>query len=670
MAEAARLYQTLAGLRDAVRQARPPLTAERGDGEVDARRQRLVWHLDAYLLPRVLDLDAPLVAVLLGSTGAGKSSLLNGLAGRRVSPSGVTRPTTREPVLLAGPAEAGAVSGGWALGTLAREGGLEVVTDPSAPPGVALVDAPDLDSVETAHHLVADRLLHAADLCVFVTTAQRYADAAPWAFLYRARDRAIPLLVVVNRLPSDPEDRRAVLADCRRRLEEAGLGSGAAGGPLRLIEVLEGERDPATDGLRPAALAPLRAALEELAAGGPGHRTVRLRALRGALAGLPKQVGAVAADLDAGERHAAGLRAVVRRSYQAEQAALERGLSNGLFLRGEVMRAWQEFVGAGDVARWLAGGIGRMRAWVARRFRPPSEPVPLQSAKQHAFEELTAAVVSHADVAASRAAEEWSADPAAAELLADRADLWGHDPALPDRAERELGGWLGRLTELVRERGHNRKAVAFTASVGVNAVGVLAMLAVFAHSAGLTGGEVAIAGGTALVNQKLLEALFGEAAVRELVHTADADLRASLERLLSGDAERFLALLPPPEVTPSDLHAVAEQILTEADELEAPAGHHAGRLEPPDHPDHPDHPEGSGHAGGVEAADARMLPPAQEPLAEESSAQEPPASDPLQRGTGPGVHQDPGQGGHPDQGGHQDRGHDQARGAAHPGTRR
>ena len=31
-----------------------------------ARRRRLAWHLDDYLLPRVRDLEAPLVCILLG----------------------------------------------------------------------------------------------------------------------------------------------------------------------------------------------------------------------------------------------------------------------------------------------------------------------------------------------------------------------------------------------------------------------------------------------------------------------------------------------------------------------------------------------------------------------------------------------------------------------------
>src|SRR5680860_1784459 len=52
-----------------------------------------------YLLPRLERLDAPLLVVVGGSTGAGKSTLVNSLVGAEVSPAGVLRPTTRAPVL-------------------------------------------------------------------------------------------------------------------------------------------------------------------------------------------------------------------------------------------------------------------------------------------------------------------------------------------------------------------------------------------------------------------------------------------------------------------------------------------------------------------------------------------------------------------------------------------
>ncbi len=59
-------------------------------------------------------------------------------------------------------------------------------------------------------------------------------------------------------------------------------------------------------------------------------------------------------------------------------------------------------------------------------------------------------------------------------------------------------------------------AHARLASLGVNGAGLTVMLAVFAHTGGLTGAEVVVAGGTSAVGQKLLEAIFGDQAVRQL----------------------------------------------------------------------------------------------------------------------------------------------------------
>src|SRR5215207_4387347 len=74
-------------------------------GVEGARRSRheLVGQVEDYLLPRLGRLDAPLLAVVGGSTGAGKSTLVNTLVGAPVSAAGVLRPTTRLPVLLCAP---------------------------------------------------------------------------------------------------------------------------------------------------------------------------------------------------------------------------------------------------------------------------------------------------------------------------------------------------------------------------------------------------------------------------------------------------------------------------------------------------------------------------------------------------------------------------------------
>jgi hypothetical protein len=560
------LQAALARLAELVAAAVP--RAPSPDDQGQDRRRRLAWQLDDYLLPRVRDLEAPLVCILLGSTGAGKSSLLNGLARHPVSPSGVVRPTTMRPVVLLAPGQTDAFMAGKVLAALAEADRLQLVVHERGFPEIALVDAPDVDSVEAANRKAADELLQAADLCVFVTTAQRYADAVPWEFLRRAKARGVPLLVVVNRLPRREADREAILRDCRRRFEEAGFGHAGPGGrDLPLLGVVEGARDPAVDGLDAAAIEPVRARLAELSADPSALTAVKAQALRGALAGLPATVDEVARDLEADRRRAAALRAPVERAYATEQQRLQDRLAGGDFLRGEVMRSWQEFVGVGDVSRWLSSGIGRVRSWLARRFQPARGAPELQRTKEHAFDELVAALVRHADVAAGHAATEWTADPAGSLLLDDHPGLWGHGPELEAEARALLTEWLGRLTRMVEERGQSRRAFAFVTSLGVNAIGVVAMLAVFAHSAGLTGGELAIAGGTAVVNQKLLEALIGEAAVADIIRAAERDLRRTMRAALDRDAARFLELLDAPQTGPDELRAAANRVLAEAERL-------------------------------------------------------------------------------------------------------
>src|SRR2546429_1935664 len=88
----------------------------------------------------------------------------------------------------------------------------------TASAGMAIVDAPDLDSIERANRVVADALVEAADLGIFVTTATRYADKVPFDVLQRIAERGLPLLIVVNRLPKEDADRDVVLSDLRRVL--------------------------------------------------------------------------------------------------------------------------------------------------------------------------------------------------------------------------------------------------------------------------------------------------------------------------------------------------------------------------------------------------------------------------------------------------------------------
>src|SRR3954462_10666941 len=92
----------LVELRDELE--RLPLALETpGPAEARAARDEIIGQVDDYLLPRLRQMDAPLLMVVGGSTGAGKSTPANSLGGVGVPTAGVLRPTTRAPVLACHP---------------------------------------------------------------------------------------------------------------------------------------------------------------------------------------------------------------------------------------------------------------------------------------------------------------------------------------------------------------------------------------------------------------------------------------------------------------------------------------------------------------------------------------------------------------------------------------
>src|SRR5918993_4789184 len=80
------------------------------------------------------------------------------------------------PVVLLPPGRVDAFMAGKVLAALADADRLQLAVHDGAFAEIALVDAPDVDSVEAENRKTAEELLQAADLCLFVTTAQRYAD--------------------------------------------------------------------------------------------------------------------------------------------------------------------------------------------------------------------------------------------------------------------------------------------------------------------------------------------------------------------------------------------------------------------------------------------------------------------------------------------------------------
>ncbi len=176
------------------------------------------------------------VAALAGSTGSGKSSLLNALAGEQIAAPGVLRPTTDRPLAAVWPRPDDREAPGgvdelldWLDVDLRRD----VTTTPTAPrpahpapTGLVLLDLPDHDSVEVTHRLRAERLYDRADLLVWVVDPQKYADAALHVRYLRplAAHADVMVLVLGHADRLTPEERVQCVADLRRLAVEDGLG--------------------------------------------------------------------------------------------------------------------------------------------------------------------------------------------------------------------------------------------------------------------------------------------------------------------------------------------------------------------------------------------------------------------------------------------------------------
>ncbi len=523
-----------------------------GDVAADRRMlKELSGQLDDYLLPRLTAIDAPLLAVVGGSTGAGKSTLVNSLVGADVTEPGVLRPTTLAPTLVANPADVAwftaahvlpgmpRMTGGGATGGGRGEPGtLRIATSGELPAGLALLDAPDVDSVVSANRELAAQLLAAADLWLFVTTAARYADEVPWSFLRRARERSTALAVILQRVP--PEASEPVTADLARLLRENGL----AGAPLFSVPELALTSERAR--LPASAVRPISDWLAGLAADARSRAAVVRQTLTGALDSVAARVPELADRVERQQAGIAELRAVVEEAYASALLGFDEGMRDGVLLRGEVLARWQDFVGTGDLMRSLQSRVARLRdrvtAVVTGRPTPDRElSVALESG-------VAALIRAVADGAAERSVESWLARPAGRDLLersgvAVTGRLGRAGAELSGRAETAVRAWQSYVLDLVRSEGADRRTLARAASFGVNSLGVLLMLAVFSATGGITGIEVGIAGGTGVLSQKLLEAVFGDQAVRELTRCAREDLRRRVGLLLDEERARFTSLL-------------------------------------------------------------------------------------------------------------------------------
>jgi hypothetical protein len=533
----AELLAAMSSLLLSVRDA--PLRLE-SDG-VDAVRSLqsdIVDQLSDYILPRLVQLDAPLLAVVGGSTGAGKSTLVNSIVGERVTESGVLRPTTRSPVLVHHPDDAEWFQPDRILPDLPRttevgneKYALRLASTSRIPQGLAILDAPDVDSIDKGNRDLASQLLAAADLWLFVTSAARYADQVPWDYLRRAAERSTSVAVVLDRTSDE------ALVEVRGHLARMMTSRGLSDSPL--FTVPESSLDP--DGLLPReAVAPMVGWLGELAADPKARQMVVHRTLDGAVRQLVMHTHDVA---DAMEVQIEVSEALLRAAEGAYRSALEdvsEHYADGTLLRGRVLASWQEFVGTGELVSSVEEKVSRIRdrfvgGMTGKRTRSTEVVDAIETS-------LRTLLTEQAEATAEKVSRGWGASVAGRGVLVAKPALDRASQDFRVKAERMVHEWRQGVVELVRVEGADKRMTAKFLAFGVNGIAVALMIVMFSRD-----GDAEAAGGTASLGRKLLDAIFGQAVVSGLVDQAHADLEARSAALFDTELQRFLDLIDTPD---------------------------------------------------------------------------------------------------------------------------
>ncbi|HLT84163.1 MAG TPA: hypothetical protein VKZ83_08020 [Phototrophicaceae bacterium] len=424
------ILDVVTDLHDDVTAARFPLDLP-GAQELRELRDRVETQIGAHLLPRLKREAGPAVVVLGGSTGAGKSTLVNSVVGREITAAGVIRPTTTEPLLAVREEDL------WLVAEHPITRLADVVADDGVPPGLALLDAPDLDSVLEGNRTVANLLLETADLWLFVTTAARYGDAVPWRVLRQAQERGITVAVVLNRVP------RRVLAEVRRdlmrRMTDLGLGEA----PLFVVEDVGPH-----EGLLPERVVePVRTWLTLLGGRNTARGVVR-RTTQGVWGTLREELLRLAEGITAQAMAGGTLRSRAEEAVATAGEALVARLRTGAAAQGAPTTRWLAAASTGGVLAPLTGDVSRIRrGWRGNGVR--ARTAAAEAIGAEARRAVATLVVDAATVAAAELRQAWS-EPGrgGADLLEDSA-TWAADRDA--RATEAVAAWAARTDALAEQ---------------------------------------------------------------------------------------------------------------------------------------------------------------------------------------------------------------------------
>ncbi|MEU8345770.1 Dynamin family protein [Actinomadura meyerae] len=525
-----------------------------GVEEAREARDELRGQLEDYVLPRIQAAGAPMLVVLGGSTGAGKSTLVNTLVGARVSATGVLRPTTSSPILVCHPDHTEWFMEGPMLPGMGRVRGpapdaiagdqLVVIGSDVLPPGLALLDSPDFDSVFEDHYEFATKLMAAADLWLCVTTAARYADAQVWQMLQRAKENGATIGVVLSRVPDGAG--AEVVEHFGEMLDEHEVGDAQR---FTIPETrVENSRLPEET------VEDIRAWLTGVAEDAEDREIVISDTLAAVLDSLRTRVPEVARQVEAQVEQRAELAREVEAGYGTALAELDEATRNGSLLRGEVLARWQDFAGTGDLLKALHVQRSRRGRGAGRRAgrRSPARVRALKAALRGGLESLIMASAEHG---AEQVLARWRDHPAGRQVLAGTdADLAHVSPELSRRVTRAVSSWQDHVQELIRTEGVTKRSVAKLVSFDTEAVSLVLMIGLLGYGTS----DVAVEGGNSAVPQRLLKALFGAESLRGMGAKARADLRSRIGMLFDEEAIRFGQVLDsagiPDETVPVQLY--------------------------------------------------------------------------------------------------------------------
>lgn len=361
-----------------------------GQARLEAERSELSHLIREVLLPKLAGRGETVLAVLVGCTGSGKSSLLNGLAGTRLSAVGPVRPTTVNPLAWIS-AQSMERFKGWS-GPRPLE--LSVSDDPLLD-SLSVLDLPD-DST------VVEWALPDAQLCIFVVSALRYADTAAWEAIEGVRRRGLPVLFVLNRLPRELSQRTAVLEDFARMLFENGLL--LSQDPSVVFPITE--HSTPSDVLTGDAMGAIRRELGLLADRGL-RASVARQAAEGTLADAIARTEAVADEIDRSNAYVDLLRR-----------------------KAEEVHRWHRDAAAAALEE---GGLADL---------------PSDATDDVLKTQLAAAIARLVSAAARDTAAAWNQDPTGQQLLEKEPSLWLADHETSSEAERLVEAWTAETASL------------------------------------------------------------------------------------------------------------------------------------------------------------------------------------------------------------------------------